>query len=80
MKKLMLIAALVLAGCADFKRVMYGQCYGADYESSTCHANGAPVTEADRAETMRRADVTRQTNIAECQRLYTVLGDRTLTP
>jgi hypothetical protein len=80
MKKLLLVAALVLAGCADFKRAIYGRCYGADYESSTCHADGTPVTEVDRAETMRRADEARQTNIAECQRLYTMLGDRTLTP
>ena len=72
--------ALVLAGCADIKAAMNGGCHAAGYESSDCHADGTPVTEAERAETTRRADVARQTNIAECQRLYTMLGDRTLTP
>jgi hypothetical protein len=76
------VAALVLAGCPVLAgcKAIYGRCYGADYESDICHADGTPVTEADRAEAKRRADVAQQVTIAECQRLYTMLGDRTLTP
>ena len=63
--------------------MLRGPCLGVAGGGFVVHLRtraGTPVTEAERAENMRRADVARQATIAECQHLYTMLGDRTLTP
>ena len=67
-------AASLLAGCTDIARTVSGQpCLGATYESSECHINGTPVTEAEKAEGRKR-------QIEARRHLYTLFGDRTLTP
>lgn len=72
-------AALLLAGCTASDRQSIGRnvtgqpCFGANYESYDCHADGTPVTVAEHAEAKART-------VAECQRLYAMFGDRALTP
>jgi hypothetical protein len=64
-KVLPAIAALLLAACDLTTRAP-------GYETSTMHADGSPVTAEEKAEALSR-------HKSECQRLYGMLGDRSLT-
>jgi hypothetical protein len=65
-------AASLLPGCTSIGWAVGSQCAATTYESDACHANGTPVTDAERVERKER-------HIAECRHLSALLGDRALT-
>lgn len=70
--KTLIAAALALVSLSGCTAVGL-PCVGATYESSDCHANGTPVTAAEKVKVAHQ-------RIETCRHLYQMMGDHSLSP